>query len=393
MKSSLVIRLLKEGIYRVIERKSNTIFHCDDAAATILNLYMQNKENKDKTISAYAAKWNISSQKANFHVSSVIEYYKKMLLNKEIKISNNLKTPFMIHLAITLNCNLKCPFCAVNANRSKSDELPLNFWRDIIDQAADCGMVDALFSGGEPTIYASQKRKLNRPTEEFYKLINYASKKGFYVTINTNGTTLCEDISTKKLRECGDYIAVSVSVDGATSQTHDSIRGEGSFRKAMKTIELLTKYNFYVKMNTVVIEQNFSEIPVLYQLSKKLNVNEYNISPTIRSGRAFKYKNSISLKDVIKLGFDLGLWDSLDMFPPCARGEFLAVGPKGEVFHCPCGCGESSPFILGNARNQKLEDILNSQHYQKFIEEGRKNPICTYLPEAAKISCLDESLR
>jgi MoaA/NifB/PqqE/SkfB family radical SAM enzyme len=45
-----------------------------------------------------------------------------------------------------------------------------------------------------------------------------------------------------KLMESLSISEVMISLDGASAQTHDAIRGQGSFARTMRSVEMLIKY-------------------------------------------------------------------------------------------------------------------------------------------------------
>jgi MoaA/NifB/PqqE/SkfB family radical SAM enzyme len=59
--------------------------------------------------------------------------------------------------------------------------------------------------------------------ERFFDLASHATQKGLYVSVATNGTLLTKE-NVQKLKQAKvNY--VEISIDGATSQTHDGFRG------------------------------------------------------------------------------------------------------------------------------------------------------------------------
>ena len=79
-----------------------------------------------------------------------------------------------------------------------------------------------MISGGEPLL-----------CQEFCKILDYAKEKISRITILTNGTLItkeyAEHISKANAR-------VQVSIESANPRVHDSIRGPGSFDKAIEGI-------------------------------------------------------------------------------------------------------------------------------------------------------------
>ncbi|MGC8620163.1 MAG: radical SAM protein, partial [Thermoplasmata archaeon] len=123
------------------------------------------------------------------------------------------EAPLLIVWNITKQCNLKCLHCYANAGPFKhKDELTLEEKLNVVDQFDEAGVTMLSFSGGEPLI-----------SPDFWKVAEYASKKGMYTTIATNGTLLTKE-NVEKLKKIG-IKYVEVSLDAPEPKTHDMFRG------------------------------------------------------------------------------------------------------------------------------------------------------------------------
>ena len=72
-----------------------------------------------------------------------------------------------------------------------NDELSLDERLNIVDQLADNDVVAIAFSGGEALL-----------RDDFWEVARYASSKGLYLSIATNGTLLTKDV-VRRLRNVG----------------------------------------------------------------------------------------------------------------------------------------------------------------------------------------------
>ncbi len=94
--------------------------------------------------------------------------------------SMNAPRPLSLLCELTYRCNLQCPYCynplALNEYR---DELSTEQWRIVLRDAADLGVVQAHFSGGEPTLPP-------RPGIDRRRCIEF----GLYTNLITQGTFL-----------------------------------------------------------------------------------------------------------------------------------------------------------------------------------------------------------
>jgi radical SAM protein with 4Fe4S-binding SPASM domain len=181
--------------------------------------------------------------------------------------------PFLIVWDITYACNLKCKHCYSNSGKPLKNELSTEQVIKIIDKIDRASVPAIAFSGGEPLI-----------RKDIFKITKYAHDKGIYVAIATNGTLITKD-KAKEMNEAGIEF-VQISLDGASSKTHDSFRGiNGIFNKTLEGIKNCVNEDFFVNIATTMTKYNYNEIPLIIDLCKKLSVNwfmAYNFVPTGR---------------------------------------------------------------------------------------------------------------
>jgi radical SAM protein with 4Fe4S-binding SPASM domain len=129
------------------------------------------------------------------------------------------------------------------------------------------------FSGGEP---------LTR--KDFFEVARYASDRGLYVSLASNGTLLTKE-NVKKLKEAQvNYI--DISIDGATAKTHDDFRGvPGAFDKAIAGLKNCVEADICACIATTVGKNNMSELPGIIDLAEKFEVERFTYFNFIPAGR------------------------------------------------------------------------------------------------------------
>lgn len=316
--------------------------------------------------------------------------------------------PFQVVWDITYACNLKCKHCYANAGEKLRDELTTSEAKQVIDKLAKMGVVILAFSGGEPLV-----------RHDFYEVAKYASDKGLYVAVATNGTLINKETS-KKLKEAGvQYL--QISLDGASAKTHDSFRGvNGAFERTIQGIKNAVEEGFFVSVATTATKLNYHEIPKIIELCEELNVNwfmMYNFVPTGR-GR-FILENDLTPDEREELLEQL--WEKLktsnvsvlstapqfarvaleaedatvipthfynpnlpnqlrslsDFIGGCGAGRFyMAIKPNGDVIPCVF-----FPLVVGNVRKDDLEDLwLNSPVFRTLRERDILQGSCGTCP-------------
>ncbi len=134
----------------------------------------------------------------------------------------------------------------------------------IIDAIAEDYRPLLIFSGGEPLLYP-----------HIFEVSAYAGKKGLKIALATNATLVNKDLA-KEIKSIG-FHRVSVSLDGATKDINDSLRGEGAFLNTLHGIWNLKSFQIPLQINTTLFRRNFKEITSIYKLCLDLKVEALHI--------------------------------------------------------------------------------------------------------------------
>jgi sulfatase maturation enzyme AslB (radical SAM superfamily) len=143
----------------------------------------------------------------------------KTIANNGMKHPFRFEAPMVVVWNYTNLCNLRCRYCYQSAGKHLQDELSFEEKIDLLNQMVEANVAFIAFSGGEPVM-----------GERFFDILSYACKF-FHTSIASNGTFLRDRQVVKKLADCG-VRNIFVTLDGATAESHDFIRGNGSFRKS-----------------------------------------------------------------------------------------------------------------------------------------------------------------
>jgi MoaA/NifB/PqqE/SkfB family radical SAM enzyme len=163
-----------------------------------------------------------------------------------------------VHFEITWRCNLRCVHCIVKGLRVDS-ELTTQEVEGILLQLKDLGCFKITLTGGEPLM-----------RNDIFRILNYGFRKGFVIMLLTNATLL-----NKKLINYfrNKPISLQISFYGASARVHDGITGvEGSFKKAMDSVELLSKAGVRFHITYPLMKENLREADRIKILAKKWGV-------------------------------------------------------------------------------------------------------------------------
>jgi MoaA/NifB/PqqE/SkfB family radical SAM enzyme len=180
--------------------------------------------------------------------------------------------PFFLAHAITYSCNSRCKTCTYwQMSGKKKEELSTENVFRLLDDAYEYGMRGYYLFGGEPTV-----------RNDIGKVVDYAKRKGFLTTMNTNGSLLAA--KAEELRNV-DFVFVSLDY---FNPYHDVIRGRrGSFNEVISGVQKIRKIgNTKVVLVTTISTLNFDAIEPMAKLAKNLNVGiSYNsVEPTVQIG-------------------------------------------------------------------------------------------------------------
>jgi len=279
-------------------------------------------------------------------------------------------------IRVTRACNLKCEQCYSFSGTRGENELTFSEIKRILDELEKLGTIRLFFTGGEPFI---------RP--DMVDILEYADKKGFAFYISTNGV-LVNDKIINSLSSLKHLKTFQVSIDGM-EKMHDEIRGKrGTFIKAIKTLEMAKKKLKSVKITSVftLMKKNAEESKMVLKTLMDMNVDTFAVVPLYPVKRLQNAKD-ISPKEKFKLFQELcGEFKSIKnkktklalsfLVPPaimpkavrntefgcgylCTFPSILGIDANGNVAPCD-GLLDHKEFILGNIRNNSLENLWNS---------------------------------
>lgn len=220
---------------------------------------------------------------------------------------------FTLQFGITSKCNLRCHHCYDDTEDHV--HMPFDQCTVILDKFfAFCNKWNRFprlwITGGEPTIHP-----------HFWDILDYVQEKAdqsCFVTILSNGTTIT-DMFVKKVKAYSMRIDVQISVDGATAETHDRIRGEGTFEKAVTALRLMAPADIITHMHFVVHKDNYEDGFLMTDLAKKLGVNVLTVTRLVPWGRGKElYEKMLTPEQVQRLYKKLSddYDDILSVYPP-----------------------------------------------------------------------------
>jgi len=190
-----------------------------------------------------------------------------------------LRPPGMLTLAVTGACNLVCSHCWVRAGEVSSHaHVPLRTLRQLVEEFAAIGGQGVRITGGEPLCHP-----------HLLDMLQHSCSLGFKTVALQTNAMLLRDEHVAALREL-DYpgLSIQVSLDGATAQSHDLVRGEGAFSGALQGIVRLVQGGLAGRVSVFFTEMrhNIGEIPELLALADEMCIGSVVTGAMVKCGRA-----------------------------------------------------------------------------------------------------------
>jgi mycofactocin biosynthetic radical S-adenosylmethionine protein MftC len=266
-----------------------------------------------------------------------------------------LTSPICLTWELTYACNLSCVHCLSSSGRRDPRELTTAECRAVIDTLQRMQVFYVNIGGGEPTV---------RP--DFWALLDYSTAHQVGVKFSTNGIKL--DAPAARRLAASDYIDVQISLDGATADVNDAVRGTGSYDTATRAMANLAAAGFRgFKVSVVITRHNVAQLDEFKKIADdhgaQLRLTRLRPSgrgadvwpelhPTATQQREL-YDWLAAHDDQVLTGdsfFHLSPYGKpLPGLNMCGAGRVVClIDPVGDVYACPFAIHEN--FLAGNVR-------------------------------------------
>lgn len=300
-------------------------------------------------------------------------------------MSNTQQKPLALVAELTHRCPLHCVYCSNPLElQSRSSELPTNVWSRVFKEAAEAGVLQADFTGGEP---------LARP--DIVELVRNARAAGLYVSLITSGLPL-DEAKLEALVQAGlDHF--QLSFQGAREETTNDISGTKSHQQKLRVLEWLKRYRIGLTLNFVIHRRNIDELEEMLAIVKESSPGCVEFASVQYYGWAFANRGNLlptrqqldycverlkraegELQGKTRIVFVVP--DYYAKYPkPCVGGwgrKLMLITPNGDVLPC-----HAAPIIPGlrfeNVKNLSLREIWeHSEAFQKFRGESWMQEPC-----------------
>lgn len=267
-----------------------------------------------------------------------------------------LEAPICMTWELTYACNLACVHCLSSSGRRDPHELSTDECKAVIDELQRMKVFYVNIGGGEPTI---------RP--DFWELVDYATEHRVGVKFSTNGVKITPQVAERLASS--DYVDVQISLDGATAEVNDAVRGAGSFDTAMNAMRNLSEAGATgFKISVVMTRQNIAQLDDFKAITDRFGA-QLRITRLRPSGRGADVWDELHPTDaqqrqlyewLLAHGEDIltgdsffhlaGYGETLPGLNLCGAGRVVClIDPVGDIYACPFTIHEE--FLAGNVRD------------------------------------------
>ncbi|OPY06063.1 MAG: Antilisterial bacteriocin subtilosin biosynthesis protein AlbA [Syntrophaceae bacterium PtaU1.Bin231] len=294
-----------------------------------------------------------------------------------------------LYFYLTEGCNLRCRHCWIEpphqTARRQYPAVDPKLFRHIVEQARPLGLSSVKLTGGEPLMHP-----------QIGEILEVLRDEKLRFNVETNGV-LCTPEVARDLARSGLY-HISVSLDGADSETHEWVRGvRGCFDAAVAGIRNLVATGIRPQVIMTLMRRNVGQMEAVVRLAESLGASsvKFNIlQPTARGVKMHEAGETLSIREIVALGErvegELSAGTKLRLFyshPAAFRplGKMYGregtgcgvcgirgiLGVLGNGSYALCGIGETVPeLVFGDAAKDALADVWRDSAVLNEIRRG-----------------------
>ena len=225
----------------------------------------------------------------------------------------------------TSACNLRCKHCGVGQDQlDPRPQLDTEEMKQVISRLAEAGTRHATILGGEATIFRN----------DLAAILDHATQVDIAITINTN---LTHYASVEPLLNRPALRGLIVSLDGARPETHDAVRGSGTFTTTVENIRRATLHprartgDLTVEIAFVLTALNHTDSGAMVALTHELGARALSVKSVKAVGRAETFAQQLTMtpRDLLDAYSEIVVTVllvgsvELDMFLPPATAKYL----------------------------------------------------------------------
>lgn len=300
------------------------------------------------------------------------------------QFERGLDAPICLTWELTYACNLACVHCLSSSGRRDPDELSTAEAMAVIDELQRMQVFYVNIGGGEPTV---------RP--DFWDLLDYSVEHHVGVKFSTNGFKITP--ARAERLAATDYLDVQISLDGATPDVNDAVRGPGTYDAALRAMENLAAAGMAdFKMSVVCTRHNIDQLDGFKAIADRYGA-QLRLTRLRPSGRGADtwdelhplpgqqrqlYDWLVANGEQVLTGdsfFHLSAYgEALPGLNLCGAGRVVClIDPVGDVYACPFAIHDR--FKAGNVRGPGgFQSVWRESDLFLELREPQSGGACTH---------------
>jgi PqqA peptide cyclase len=304
--------------------------------------------------------------------------------------------PYALLAELTYRCPLHCPYCSnpvtvesavpsgeqarptalrtahTTANKG---ELSTDEWKRVIREAAELGVLQIGFSGGEPLA-----------RRDLAELVRAARDAKLYTNLITSGIGLDDD-RVAGLRNAG-LDSVQLSFQSDEANLADEIAGARAHQRKLDVAAKIRAVGIPLSLNFVIHRRNIDRLTQMIQLAETLEAERVELANVQFYGWAFLNREALlPTREQVDRAREIAtaakarLAGRIDIFhvlsdyyetrpKPCLNGwgqRYLTVNPTGDVLPCPTASSAIPDLRFENVLEHALDWIWReSESFNRF---------------------------
>jgi pyrroloquinoline quinone biosynthesis protein E len=277
--------------------------------------------------------------------------------------------PMGLLAELTHRCPLQCPYCSNPLELERAaGELDTASWLRVLDEAADLGVLQVHFSGGEPTA-----------RRDLVDLVRHAAKRQLYSNLITSGVLLDERMLAALVEAGLDHVQLSFQdVEPVNAERIGGMAGAQA--KKLAAAALIQQAGLPLTLNFVIHRQNVENLPAMIALGAELGAQRIEVAHVQYYGWGLVNRDVLlpsrtqldaataeveaaRLRLKGRMVIDYVVPDYHAERPKACMGgwarRFINITPTGKAL--PCHAAETLPgLVFPSVRDEALADIWRS---------------------------------
>ncbi len=278
-----------------------------------------------------------------------------------------------VYLAVTHRCPLQCRHCYAAGASAAPPEMTFREIEKIVRQMVAMDVRELTLTGGEPFVRT-----------DILDIVGFCLENGLRLTVLTGG--IVDSALLEQVKQCD--MELRLSLDGASEETHDYIRGKGNLKEVLRIArELRSHSRIRLSVHFTVNRLNLREICRIPSLLDRMELRELVVSVIKPAGRAKEHPELLLEPDLLPLAreriatisrnrrilwrrYSDKNWSALAC--PAAFTK-CGITPEGNITPCVF-LGER--FVGGSIREHSLEHLWRHDDTCRRLRNLSINPDC-----------------